>query len=152
MQWDSSDATFGFTTGQPWELPQPDYTTVNVAAQTDNPESLLSHYRDLIRLRNSHPALQQGDFTPVKSASSHVYSFVRRSEGETLLIVINLSGDAVSDYGLNLANGFTDGTGTLVEGAGSLAQPEVDANGAFANYLPLAELAPYSLTVIQFAS
>ncbi len=150
MQWDSSEGTFGFTTGKPWELPQPDYATVNVEVQTDDSASLLSHYRDLIRLRNTHPALQQGTFTAVKSASSHVYSFLRQSYEETLLVVINLSGDPVSDYGLSLAGGLTGETGTLVEGAGELTQPEVDTNGAFSGYLPLAELAPYSLTVIQF--
>ena len=150
MQWDSTDATFGFTTGQPWELPQPDSATINVAAQSDDAESLLSHYRDLIRLRNTHPALQNGDFTPVKSASSHIYSFLRQSDEETLLVVINLSGDSVSDYNLSLASGFAGGMGVLVEGKGDLTQTEVGADGAFSDYLPVAELAPYSLTVIQF--
>ncbi|MEO8397597.1 MAG: alpha-amylase family glycosyl hydrolase, partial [Chloroflexota bacterium] len=152
MQWDSPAPTVGFTTGTPWEAPQPDSATVNVAGETSDADSLLSHYRDLISLHNAHPALQHGDFTQVKSASNHVYSFLRHSDEETLLIVINLSGDPVSDYGLSLAKGFGGGTGTLVEGTGDLTEPVVDAEGAFSGYLPLAELAPYSLTVIQFTS
>jgi len=152
MQWDSSPTTGGFTTGEPWEPLQSDAETVNIAGETSDPNSLLSHYRDLIRLRDAHPALSEGDFTPVKSASNHIYSFLRHSGSETLLVLINLSGDAVSDYGLSLDKGFSGGQGSLVEGTGDLTQPEVDANGGFSGYLPLTSLAPYSLTVIQFAS
>jgi len=42
MQW-SNASNAGFTTGAPWRAPNKDYTTVNVAAQTDDPNSLLNH-------------------------------------------------------------------------------------------------------------
>ncbi len=153
MQWDSTATTGGFTTGTPWEALQNDYATVNIAAQTNNPASLLSHHRDLIHLRATHPALDHGDLTLVKSASRKVYSFVRHSDEETLLVVINLSGDAVSDYGLTLSSGLAAGTTAApIMGAEKVDQPAVSSDGGFANYLPTAELPPYSLLVIQLGA
>jgi glycosidase len=152
MQWGSDEDTGGFTDGEPWQQLQNDAATVNVALQTEDPDSLLSHYRDLIQLRSSHPALMWGDFVPVETESRSVYSFLRRSEEETLLVVLNLSGEAISDYGLTLEQGGLSGMATLVRGDGELMQPELDPDGGFASYLPLAEIAPFSLTVIQFAS
>jgi alpha-glucosidase len=49
MQWDRSPSG-GFTDGDPW-LPPVDPSERNVAAQRDDPGSLLSLYRDLIALR-----------------------------------------------------------------------------------------------------
>ena len=47
MQWDATEDA-GFTDGTPWEPVNADHTTVNVAAQQDDPESLLNHYRTLL--------------------------------------------------------------------------------------------------------
>ena len=48
MQW-SGDKNGGFTTGTPWEPLQPDFAIgKNVAAETADAQSLLSHYRALI--------------------------------------------------------------------------------------------------------
>ena len=59
MQW-SGDENAGFSGGQPWRAPAADYPQVNVAAQENNPNSLLSHYRNLVNLRNAHSALRVG--------------------------------------------------------------------------------------------
>ena len=118
---------------------------MNVAEQTDDPDSLLSHYRELIHLRSAHPALQTGTYTLVESGSRAVYSFLRQSEGETLLVLINLSKNPVSEYGLSLSASFSGAQAALVAGDGTLAQP------GDSTYVPLAELAPYSLTVIQIS-
>jgi alpha-glucosidase len=49
MQWDTSP-NGGFTTGRPW-LPLVDPAARNVAAQREDPDSLLSLYRDLLAWR-----------------------------------------------------------------------------------------------------
>ena len=49
MQWDATP-NGGFTTGEPW-LPLVDPAERNVASQRDDPESLLSLYRDLLAWR-----------------------------------------------------------------------------------------------------
>ncbi|MDQ3933521.1 MAG: alpha-amylase family glycosyl hydrolase [Actinomycetota bacterium] len=53
MQWDPSP-TGGFTTGRPW-LPPVDPGGRNVAAERDEPGSLLTHWRELIALRRELP-------------------------------------------------------------------------------------------------
>jgi glycosidase len=150
MQWEGG-ASGGFSTETPWEPLQEDVDTVNVALQTSDSNSLLSHYRNLIHLRNEHPALAHGDFVPIETDARSVYSFLRRSADETLLVLLNLDDrEAVTEYTLNLSAGLS-GEGTLVRGEGELTQPSLNDNGGFADYAPLAELAPYSVTVIQFA-
>ncbi len=155
MQWDATEATAGFTTARrPWEALQNDYAEVNVAALTDDPDSLLSTYRDLTHLRNAHIALRQGDYIPVESSSRSVYSFIRQhaDSDETLLVVINLDDEAVSDYTLTLEEGsFTDVTDEMIYGEGDAAGLIVNAAGGFDDYTPLPQLAPFSTTIIRLA-
>jgi hypothetical protein len=73
--------------------------------QTDDPNSLLSHYRELIQLRNAHEALRIGEWTAVATDSPRVYAFLRTSDDETLLILINFDEEAVTDYNLSLETG-----------------------------------------------
>src|SRR5512137_717052 len=48
MQW-TGDENGGFTSGKPWRALDSKFKFVNVAAQLDDPASLLSHYRSLIQ-------------------------------------------------------------------------------------------------------
>jgi len=60
MQWDASPNA-GFSGAEPWLPVNSDYRAKNVAAQRDDPGSLLNWYRRLIRLRASEPALRTGE-------------------------------------------------------------------------------------------
>jgi glycosidase len=92
MPWDATPGA-GFTTAaKPWFGFAPGRETVNVAAETGDSASLLSHYRRLIRLRHASPALMKGTLTvlsPTKS-STHVLAFVRETGGERVLVLHNL--------------------------------------------------------------
>ena len=151
MHWDASRFG-GFTAGAAaWQPLQGDdrIGEINVAAQSAHPDSLLSHYRRLIHLRNSHAALSQGDFAPIDSQPRQVYAFLRRHEEQTLLVIINLSGDAIADYHVELPDGFRSlGEPTLIYGRGQPAVPTPLAEGGYQAYTPLPELAPHSLIVI----
>ena len=153
MQWDGSRFA-GFTLGDSVWAPLQSAENVaaaNVAAQTADPDSLLSHYRSLIHLRNSHPALHSGGFTAVESSSRAIYAYIRHSAEQTLLIVINLSGEAVSDFKLTLAESDLPlSAPTLIYGQGELAAPEFNSTGGFVAYKPFPQIEPYSLAVIQF--
>lgn len=153
MQWDSTGTTAGFTTARrPWQPLQPNFDTANVALQTDDPDSLLSHYRALIHFRNDHIALRRGDYIPVDSGSRRVYAFLRQHADETLLVLINLDDEPVTEYALTLAEStLTTAAPQVIFGAGDAAPLTLDAAGGFAEYVPLAELAPYSTTVIRLA-
>jgi glycosidase len=88
MQWDSSPAA-GFTAGQPW-LPVPaSARAVNVAAEREDPGSLLNFYRQLIGLRRRLPALRTGSYQPVTPEDPAVYAYLRRTSSQQVLIAVN---------------------------------------------------------------
>ncbi len=149
LQW---TAEGGFTTGAPWRGYYEDLAERNVAAQTDDPDALLNHYRALIHLRNTHEALRIGAWMPIESAHSGVYAALRTSDAETLLVIANLKGAPVLDYALDLEEGpLAAGVQpTLLLGAGRLNAPLVTEIGGFAGYVPLPVLEPYESYIIQF--
>lgn len=92
MPWDASTGG-GFTTGKPWFGFAPGKETANVAAETGDPDSLLSHYRSLIRLRRGSPALRKGTLKLLSPGDrgTPVLAFLREVKGERLLVVHNVS-------------------------------------------------------------
>jgi glycosidase len=51
-------------------------------------------YKSLTRLRSSHPALQRGEYIPIKnSGGGKVYTFLRRLGNDEVLVVINFDRD-----------------------------------------------------------
>jgi alpha-glucosidase len=80
----------GFTTGEPWLPLGADYHTVNVAAQADAPQSMLSLYRALLALRRAESALSIGAYVPVR-ATEAVLVYERRRADRRLLVALNMS-------------------------------------------------------------
>ena len=89
MQW-SDAANGGFSSTTPWNNLGPNYTTHNVAAMEDDPNSLLSHYKKLIHIRNKQTALRKGNYLKVVSTESNLLSFARIHENEGVIMVSNL--------------------------------------------------------------
>jgi alpha-amylase len=149
MQWDGSPSA-GFTSGAPWVAPGTHDPSANVAAQTDDPSSLLSQYRTLIALRQEHAALRAGETWGVDSSVPQVYSLLRQSGGETLLILANLSNQPVKGYKLALDSGPLKGRvkASLLFGEGAPASPALNAHGGFSAYTPLAEIPPYGVAIL----
>ncbi|MGK6321028.1 alpha-amylase family glycosyl hydrolase [Sphingomonas sp. DT-204] len=92
MAWDGS-ANAGFTTGTPWLPLHRDWPTRNVAAEREDPASMLNLYRRLLHLRRRHPALSIGSYTPVE-AEGDVLAYLRRSGDEAFLVVLNLGSES----------------------------------------------------------
>ncbi|MEO8457207.1 MAG: maltose alpha-D-glucosyltransferase [Chloroflexota bacterium] len=97
MQW-SSDRNAGFSRANPQRLylpvitdPEYNYETVNVEAQLSNPNSLLWWMKRLIALRKKHKAFGRGTIEFLYPENRKVLAFVRKFEGETLLVIANLS-------------------------------------------------------------
>jgi alpha-glucosidase len=90
MQWDATPGR-GFTTGRPWLPVGPASTTV--AAQFDDPASLLSLYREAIRARKTCPALHSGSLEALR-AEDGVLSFVRTHGDERVLVAVNTALEA----------------------------------------------------------
>ncbi len=153
MQWSSEQAA-GFTTGAAWGSINRNYTEVNVAAQTDDPASLLSYYRTLIHLRNNHAALRVGEYIQVNTGHDSVLAFLRISQEETILVIINLGEEAVAEYSLSLNRGPLVGSyrGTMLLGDGEVADLTATDTGGIMNYLPVNQIPANGTLVIQLHS
>jgi glycosidase len=103
MRWDATGPNFGFTTGTPWRR-APEAAGVDVATQSADPNSLLSHYRQLIRLRLAHPALRTGGATrPMTSGGGPGTTAVLRSkDNQRVLYVVNFKNEAATDLAIEL--------------------------------------------------
>lgn len=91
MQW-SADASAGFTTGTPWLKVNPNYTSINAAAQIGDESSVFSYYKKLIALRKN-PAYTDtviyGKFLPYLEDQKNLMAFYRRGENQTILVLAN---------------------------------------------------------------
>ncbi len=97
MQWDASPQA-GFTTGTPWLAVNPNHVEVNAADAVADPDSVFHHYRKLIELRHTEPAVALGDFAMLLPDDPVIYAFTRRLNDVELLVVGNFSGtDATAD-------------------------------------------------------
>ena len=90
MQWDTT-AGAGFTDGTPWIDVNPNFRTINAAAQVADPNSVYAHYRAVIALRRSDPVVAHGDFTMLLADDPQVYAFTRSFGGSSLLVLGNFS-------------------------------------------------------------
>lgn len=90
MQW-SDGKNAGFTTGTPWLRVNPNYTSINVAAQMDDPNSVRSFYKKLIALRKD-PVYKEtviyGALEPVWEDRHNLMAYYRKGE-KTLLVIGN---------------------------------------------------------------
>jgi oligo-1,6-glucosidase len=99
VQWDASPHA-GFTAGTPWLPVNPDHLEWNAAAQRQDPNSVLAHYRRLIALRHENQAVALGEFAMLLPEHDDVYAFTRTLEDEVLLVVCNLSRTPYPLHGL----------------------------------------------------
>ncbi|HLO27681.1 MAG TPA: alpha-amylase family glycosyl hydrolase [Anaerolineales bacterium] len=150
MQW-TSDRGAGFTAGTAWEPINADFTSVNVAAQAKQNNSLLEHYRKLIQLRNAHSALRLGKTYVAESQSNQLLAYLRASQDEIILTVINLDDQPVTDAQLALARGPLSAkyAATSLLDHSTIRALQANASGGFDAYVPLAEIPPYGVIVIQ---
>jgi len=153
MQWENKSGGAGFTDGKPWQPVNTDFTTVNVARQDGNADSLLETYRTIIHLRNEHTALRVGKTYLVNSISKKIVSYLRESNDETLLILLNIDDEPLINYKIDLPAGPLSGqyfTASLLD-ASTISPLKANDKGGFDDYVPLAELPPYGIYIIQLA-
>jgi maltose alpha-D-glucosyltransferase/alpha-amylase len=97
MQW-SNDRNAGFSTADPARLYLPvitdpvyGYQAVNVAAQEAHDFSLLNVMKRLIAARRTALAFGRGTIEFLRPRNQSVLAYYREHEGETMLVVANLS-------------------------------------------------------------
>ncbi len=91
MQWSAAPQA-GFTTGTPWLPVNPNHKTIN-AAQRHTPPSVFAHYQRLIRLRQHHPILTNGDHRPLLPDDPDIWAYTRHWQGQRLTVLANLSSE-----------------------------------------------------------
>ncbi len=89
MQWDAS-ANAGFTTGTPWLAVNRNYRRINVEAQRNDPFSVRSYYKEMIRIRSLSQTLRYGSFKLLE-ATGRLLVYERKYEGRHALVLLNFS-------------------------------------------------------------
>ncbi|MBA3265561.1 MAG: DUF3459 domain-containing protein [Nocardioidaceae bacterium] len=95
MPW-NSEANAGFSAADPATLWLPvarNAAEINVDAQLCDPDSTLSLYRQLLRLRTSSAAVRYGDITFLSAEPAHesILAYRRRHGRDCKVIVLNLT-------------------------------------------------------------
>ena len=96
MQWDAS-LNGGFTTGKPFtELVKGErsYQHINVASQIVDKDSLFHSISRMVNIRKQHHAFGRGSMEWVETDNPAFAVYTRKYQGETLLIINNLSDSA----------------------------------------------------------
>lgn len=153
MPWTGDTPGVGFTAGSPWEPADSGFAEHNVAAQGDDPGSLLSLYRALIHLRADSPALRRGSVIEVETGASTIFAYLRSDGDDHVLVIGNLGSNPTSDLALDLAEGPLVGMKgvTTVVGPGSIA-PDVTDRGGFLDYRPVDSLPGHGVLVLRFTA
>ena len=112
VQWDNT-ANAGFTTGKPWFYANENYTTINVAQQETDPDSILNFYRKAIALRKSLPVVRYGSYKEHFHSSSKHYVYSREMSGEKLLVICSFADQPTA---LKIPEGFCLDSAELILG------------------------------------
>ncbi len=88
MQWnDGPDAGFSADSTKTWLPIPPDYTTINVKDEEGKPDSMLTWYESLIRMKHTIAALAQGDNVMLDRANDKVLSWMRKAPDAPAVVV-----------------------------------------------------------------
>jgi len=95
MQWnDGPDAGFSPAGVKTWLPIPPSYSTVNVAAEAHEPNSMLRWYEQIIALKKDNPALHDGQETMLDTGNQHVLSWLRKGpNGEAVVVACNFTAE-----------------------------------------------------------
>lgn len=138
MQWTSGTYS-GFSTKNPWQSLNTNYSSYNVQLMQADTNSLLSYYKKLIKTRNNYQALSIGTYQNIICSDSAVFSFLRVHHNQTFLVMVNTSNRNANNLylslnALNWNNGIFTAKNVLNNGTDYLSITEHVGNGI--NLLP----------------
>ena len=91
VQWTAGENA-GFTTGKAWLPINPNHVEINVEDQKNDPNSVLSYYKNLVKARKESvvsEALSLGDFEPALLDDGDVIAYKRIGETSKALVINN---------------------------------------------------------------
>ena len=119
MQWDES-TNAGFSTASPWLPVPPTAKTHNVADEAKDPDSVLSFYKKVLKLRRTNRALLDGSYVPLNENDQNVLSYLRAYKDQTVLVALNMSG-AERKVNFEMSkHGFTSAKSLVATGKSSV--------------------------------
>jgi len=120
MQW-NEDENAGFSKATPWLPVPPSYKTHNVADESRDPDSILSFYKKVLKLRHTNRALLNGDYIPLNENDPNVLAYLRVYKNQAMLVALNMSG-VEQTVSLDLSkSGFSSAAKSLVATGNSAA-------------------------------
>ncbi|HIR77226.1 MAG TPA: alpha,alpha-phosphotrehalase [Candidatus Choladousia intestinipullorum] len=87
MQWNSSRYA-GFSEVEPWIDTADNYEKINAAEQINDPDSIFSFYRELIRLRREKEVISRGNIEFLETGTADVFAY-KRTHGNTELLALH---------------------------------------------------------------
>lgn len=136
VQWNDSENA-GFTTGTPWFPVNTNYTQINAEKEINDPDSILNHYKALIKFKRENEVAIYGDYKEHYKNSDKLYVYERNYKGKRLLVINSFSDESVP---FEAPKGFDLEKGTPV--LCNYANPTVQGNGF--------KLRPYESRVYVF--
>lgn len=107
VQWDSTENA-GFSTGTPWFPVNKNYKEINARAEAENPNSVLNHYKALIKFKKENEVAIYGDYKEHYKNSDKLFVFERNYNGKRLLVINSFTEENVAfeaPKGFNLEEG-----------------------------------------------
>lgn len=106
MQW-SAGENARFSGVKPWNPVGPRYKQYNVEVEKNDPNSILNYYHNLLTLRHTEAAFLDGGYVPLNEDDPNVLAYVRSYKGQSILVVLNMSGSVQQFHPGLEAKGFS---------------------------------------------
>ncbi len=90
IQW-NDEINGGFSIQTPWIKTNPNYKTINVKKQDDDPNSILNFYRTLLKTRKNHDVFVYGEFEELEFDNPKVYVYKKRLGSDIILVMLNFN-------------------------------------------------------------
>lgn len=110
MQWDNKKNA-GFSKVEPWIKANDNYKKINVKNQEKDLDSILNHYKLLIKLRKENSTLVYGKYEDLDPMHTKIFSYKRWDENDVFIIHLNFSNclvkinsNEIKDYKLVISN------------------------------------------------
>ena len=105
MQWDKSKNGGFSNADETWIKMNPNYKNINVAESETDEDSILSYFREMIKVRKHNKVLVYGDYENLDPESLDTYTFRRFLADEEIIVVLNFTDKVIEN---SLINSFDD--------------------------------------------
>ncbi|WP_020005407.1 alpha,alpha-phosphotrehalase [Brachyspira innocens] len=92
MQWNDKKNA-GFSNAKPWIEIISNYKEINAENNLKDENSILNHYKKLIKLRKDYKVISEGKTIPILKDDKNVLSFIREYNNEKILVINNFYGN-----------------------------------------------------------